>query len=145
VTPSTWEHLEAEFRRFPILKGQPASAEEVEKTASVLGLPFPDDYRDFLLRYGAAIVGPYPIFGLRPVEPMGNDWSVVEINRRLREDRWPGIDEWLIISQDHAGNPMGFASDGQVWISDHGHLSVIAKDFEAFILGSLKLSGAEAP
>lgn len=141
MSPSTWERLETEFRQFPILRGQPASVEEISTAEAALGLSFPDEYRDFLLRYGAAIVGPYPIFGVRPVEPMGHDWSVVGMNQRFRADRWAGVDEWLIISQDHAGNPMGVAPDGQVWISDHGHLSVIAEDFETFILKILRLAG----
>ena len=66
---------------------------------------------------------------------MGNEWSVVEVNRRYRADRWPGVDGWLIVSADHAGNPMGIAGDGRVWVSDHDSrdLALVAESFEHFL------------
>lgn len=44
-----------------------------------IGVLFAADYRHFLLRYGGCMAGPYPIFGLRPVEVMGTRrWSGVD-------------------------------------------------------------------
>lgn len=140
MRPSTWERLEADFRKYPILRGEPVPPEEVARASVELGLQFPDDYRDFVIRYGGAMVGPYPVYGLRPCEVIGRTYSVVEVNRRYRADPWPGIDDWLIISDDHAGNPMGFAPDGHVWVSDHDdgcRIHLVATDFEAFLLRNL--------
>lgn len=81
-------------------------------------------------------MGAYPILGLRQSETMGNStWSVVSVNRSFREDDWPHIEEWLIIAVDHGGNPMGFAPDGHIWVSDHdvGVVEPIAHDFQDFI------------
>ena len=82
------------------------------------------------------MVGAYPIFGLRPVSVMGRDrWSVVDITHQYRENNVPGCDAWVIISEDHAGNPVGMARDGVVWIHDHdfGGISQLAKTFEEYV------------
>jgi SMI1 / KNR4 family (SUKH-1) len=135
VRDDTWAALESQFARHPFLRGGRVPQEEIDAAIAALQVPFPDDYREFLLRYGGAIVGPYPVFGLRPVEPMGNEWSVLEVNRRYRRERWRGVDDWLIVSVDHAGNPMGIAEDGRVWVSDHdfGDIAPIADSFEHFL------------
>lgn len=131
----TWSALEGQFARHPFLRGGPVRPEEIDDASAALQVSFPEDYREFLLRHGGAIVGRYPVFGLRPTEPMGNEWSVVEVNQRYRTDRWPGVDDWLIVSVDHAGNPMGIDADGRVWVSDHdfGGISPIADNFEHFL------------
>jgi hypothetical protein len=75
------------------------------------------------------------VFGLRPVETMGNEWSVLDLNRRYRADGWPGLNDWIVISADHSGNPMGIDPSGRVWLSDHdlGGIAPIADTFEDFI------------
>ncbi len=98
--------------------------------------PFASDYREFVRRYGGAVVGPYPIFGLRRAEPMGtNEGSVVEITRRFHQKRWPGTEAWVVFSLDHAGNPIGMDKDGKVWISDHdaGAVQLLAPTFEEYL------------
>jgi hypothetical protein len=118
-----------------MLKAEPVPAAEVTAASATMRLSFPADYSEFLERYGAALVGPFPIFGLRAVEAMGNEWSVVEVNRRYRADNWPGVQNWLVVSADHSGNPMGIDRDGRVWISDHdlGGISPVGDDFEDFL------------
>jgi hypothetical protein len=130
----TWRKLESQFADFPVLSGEPAPEAEVDSASKEIGRKFPTDYREFLIRYGGAMVGPYPIFGVRSVEPMGNLWSVVEVNRRYRGDSWPGINGWVIFSRDHAGNPIGISDTQEVWVSDHGHVSRLAASFEEFLL-----------
>jgi hypothetical protein len=135
MTQSMWRLLDDDFRRYPRLAGTPAGDDEIDEAAIALEWQLPPDYRDFLRRYGSAIVGRYPIYGIRPALILGRDWSVVEINRRYREDQWPGVDGWLIISTDHGGNPFGFAPDGRIWISDHefGVIEPVAENFEHFL------------
>lgn len=139
MTPSTWKALDDEYQAFPILMAGPVPASEVAAVSRSLGLGIPEDYANFLVRYGSAIVGPYPIFGLRRIEPMGTDWSVIEMNRRFRADGWPGVEEWVLFSQDLGGNPIGLSRDGHVWLSDHDHggTTEIAPTFEAFLLQAL--------
>jgi hypothetical protein len=130
----TWKILEVEFQRSPILRAGGVSDEEIDAASEGIGITFPDDYREFLRRYGGATVGAYHIVGLRQSETMSNG-SVTSVNNDFRIKGWPGIESWLIISVDHGGNPIGFAPDGQIWISDHdfGIVKPIAQDFEDFI------------
>jgi hypothetical protein len=130
----TWERLE-ECLSSAILRASPGTAVEIETAASAVGCTFHQDYREFLRRYGGAMVGSYPIFGIHPVDVMGNQWSVAEMTKWFRSEGWPGTDDWYVISTDGTGNPIGVSPDGHVWISDHnvGEVAVIARDFESFI------------
>lgn len=133
---STWNTIEEMFVRYPFKCAGEVGVVEIDAASEEIGVPFTSDYREFVRRYGGAVVGPYPIFGLRRAEPMGsNEASVVEVTRRFREDGWPGTDAWAIFSRDHAGNPIGLAHDGKVWISDHdaGDVQIIAENFEDYL------------
>jgi len=147
VNRSTWKELDAEYEASPMLMSGPVPASEVTAASKVIGLGIPDDYAAFLTRYGSAIVGPYPIFGLRQVGPMGNDWSVVEVTRRFRADRWPGVEGWIVVSRDHGGNPIGLSPAGEVWLSDHeqGGVTWLAASFEEFVLQALVQSRDKEP
>ena len=51
---------------------------------------------------------------------MGNgEDSVVKVTKRYREQGVPGMNEWLVISRDHAGNPVGLSRDGGIYLWDH--------------------------
>jgi hypothetical protein len=131
----TWARLDREFSRFPMMKASAASQQEIEEAAEALGCFLQKDYIDFLLRYGGAIVGPYPIFGLHRPPAMGAPWSFVDVTKQFRADGWKGTCEWCIISEDGFGNPIGVSSDGKVWVSDHdaGQITEIAANFEEFL------------
>ena len=137
MMPDTINRLDTKFTEFPIMRAADAPSEaEIVQAEQQIGVPFPDDYRQFLSRYGGAMVGPYPIFGLRPVEVMDVDlWSVLDVTRHYRSQEVPGTDHWAIISMDHAGNPIGMDRDGVIWIHDHdfGGLSPLARDFEDYV------------
>jgi sugar lactone lactonase YvrE len=61
--------------------------------------------------------------------------SVFDLTREFRRQGGPGVNEWLVFSIDHAGNPIGLDKDGNVWICDHdaGVVQVIAKSFEEYL------------
>jgi hypothetical protein len=61
--------------------------------------------------------------------------SALEVTDRYRRQGWRGVEDWLIISMDHAGNPIGLTRDGKIWISDHdfGQVTVIANSFEDYL------------
>jgi len=132
----TWKKLDDAFGEFPIMKAGPGMQSDIDEAAHSIGCEFHEDFREFLLRYGGAMVGAYPIFGVGQATVMGNDaWSITEMTKRFRREGWDGTADWYIVSMDGAGNPIGISPDGRVWISDHdaGAVSVIASDFEAFI------------
>jgi hypothetical protein len=137
MTPPTWETLDQEFSQFPIMRASEVPSEdEIVAAAVAIGCSFHEDYVDFLRRYGGATVGSLPVFGLRPAKVMGKRWSVVDLTKWFREQGWPGVTEWYVVSEDGFGNPIGIAKDGHVMIADHdaGQVSVLATDFEDFLL-----------
>ena len=137
MTPDTIAKLDQMFIECPIMRAKHIpTVEEVDAASQVVGVPFSDDYREFLLRYGGAMVGPYPIYGLREVEVMeGGRWSVIEVTKEVRQLGVPEFADWFIFSEDHAGNPIGIDINGTVWIYDHdfGEIAELVSDFEAYI------------
>jgi hypothetical protein len=144
MSPDTLDRLDEMFAEFPIMRADDVPSEaEIAEAEQDIGVPFSKDYREFLLRYGGGMVGPYPIFGLRPVEVMGaNRWSVREMTQDYRSDGIPGVERWIVVSEDHGGNPLGMNADGAIWIHDHdyGGVSPIADSIEEYIrVNCLKL------
>jgi hypothetical protein len=140
----TWTTLERQFKESPIMRATPATDREIGGAQRQLGCSFHEDYVDFLLRYGGAMVGSYPIFGIHRAHVMGkNFYSVVDVTRRFRDDRWPGTSDWYVISMDGSGNPIGVDVHGRVWISDHdqGNISLLAPNFETFLIQNALQSG----
>lgn len=135
-----WTRLDDLFAKHPTLKASGVPDSEIAEAESALGKHFSDDYRKFLRRYGAGIVGPLPVMGLRHAAPMGEDfWNVVEVTRVFWAQTWPGTSDWYIISVDGSGNPIGIDGAGRVWISDHdtGEVEVLADDFLSWLGGLL--------
>ena len=54
----------------------------------------------------------------------------------FRNDGWQGLEDALVISADHSGNPVYLKSNGEVWINDHdfGGPSEYASSFEAYLM-----------
>ena len=118
------------------MKAGPVPRSEIDSALGNYRFSLSEDYLAFVERYGGAIVGPYPIYGLRMAPPMGREEkSALDITSRFVEQGWRGVENWLIISSDHSGNPIGLASDGKIWISDHDHgqVTVVAESFDGFL------------
>jgi hypothetical protein len=137
VTPETLRRLDELFRSEPVLCGGSVPAAEIELAERLVGKAFPADYWEFIERYGGAMVESLPILGLRQAEVMGDDtFSVVDVTARFRADCWYPTDNWVVISMDLAGNPIGLTSEGEVWVSDHdtGEIRMLAATFEGFVI-----------
>jgi len=134
---STWEALDSMYSESPNLAAGGVAYERIDQSSTDAGFSLDSDYRDFVHKYGGAVVGQFSIFGLGASKLMGRDMSnVFEITKRFREQGWSGVENWLVISMDHAGNPVGLDSKGEVWISDavHGCVDKLAGDLEEYIL-----------
>jgi len=127
--------LEAQFKAYPESRSEPVAIEEIDRAAQPLGVPLPADFREFVARYGGAEVGAFPLYGLRLAPNMERFGTFVEATSRFRTQGWPGTAEWVVISMDHSGNPVGLDRSGRVWISDHdrGSIEKLADDFEGYI------------
>ena len=133
----TWGHLDSRFMTDPIMRAKEGpSRSELDDAAREIGVSVDPDLSEFIIRYGGAVVGAFPIYGLRPVELMGDDrWSIMTLTGLYRS-QLPGLlEDWCIFSEDHAGNPIGIRPDGSVWIFDHdfGGADKIYDNFEMYI------------
>lgn len=140
MTPQTLQRLDRLFDSYPVLLGGAVPVGEIDVAEQRIGMAFAPDYREFIERYGGAVVGSLPVLGLRQAEVMGDDtFSVVDVTDRFRSDGWSPTEHWAVISMDLAGNPIGLSSDGAVWVSDHdaGEVIMIARTFEDFIVSLL--------
>lgn len=126
--------------------GGPVPEAEIDQAEQSVGVKFTPDYREFLRRYGGALVGHLPILGLRRAKEMAVDtFSVVDVTAQFRADRWEPTEQWAVISVDN-GNPIGLTSSGEAWVSDHdfGETDMVAPNFEAFVLQLLEESALAA-
>ena len=132
----TLDALEKMFQESPVMCAGGVDRTEVDTLENQIGFQLPPDYREFLEKFGGAIVGPFRVYGLRASEAMGDDESsAMKVTERFRADGWSGTDKWLVVSMDHSGNPVGLDRDGKIWISDHdtGALQTLASSFEEYL------------
>lgn len=137
MNPETIRRLDELFSTMPVLLGGPVPSREIDSAEQYVGVKFTPEYREFLERYGGAMVGSLPVLGLRQAEVMADDtFSVVDVTARFRADEWEPTDDWAVISMDLAGNPIGLTSSGEVWVSDHdaGETRRVAPTFEDFVV-----------
>jgi len=132
----TWTALEELFSDYSVLKAGEVDFEEIAEAEQTIGIALDAGYKEFVRRYGGAIVGPFPIYGLRRAVAMAEDeGSFIEVTESFRNQKWPHVDNWAVVSMDHAGNPVGLDAKGNVWIYDHdvSAAQIIATDFESYL------------
>lgn len=140
MKPDTIKRLDDLYSSMPVLMAGQVPSTDVDRAEQLVGMSFDRDYREFVVRYGGAVVGSLPVLGLRRAEVMGDDsYSVVDVTARFRSDGWAPTEDWVVISIDLAGNPIGLTAEGEVWISDHdvGATRIVARCFEEFVLNLL--------
>lgn len=132
--------LEDDLTGDPVLVAGSPRASDVRQIDAFAGFPLPEEYRAFVEKYGAAIVGPYSVYGVGASEAMGdNENSVIAVTERFRADGWPGTEDALVISMDHAGNAITLDDQGFVHRFDHdsGATEVLASSFGDFVVKCL--------
>ena len=102
--------LEEAYDEFPEMRAEGVPQSEIDEVASQLGIPLPEDYQEFLRRYGGGQIGSKSVAGLRRWRLAANiEWSVTELTAHSRkQQQYPGADRWVIFSDDGSGNPIGF-------------------------------------
>jgi hypothetical protein len=135
MSPEIWQAIDAFLFRWPDAKGGPVSGSEFEAKIGSSRPNIDPDYREFVLQFGGAMVGANPIFGLRSAKRMpsvGGCSTAPEITRWFQGKKWPGVDEWFVFSLEQEFNPIGFAPDNSVWVSDQMEFKQITKIAESF-------------
>src|SRR5690606_31193274 len=106
MNTETWKKLEEMFEDAPMMKAESVPESELEEAAKSLNFELPSDYKEFVCRFGGATVGAYSVYGLRASDTMGiDDASAFDVTERFKSGGWEGLNDTLVISSDHAGNP----------------------------------------
>jgi len=133
-----WNILDLEYKRYPQDFGKSNDEEKIKQAEESLALTFTSSYKKFLNKYGSATLPGHIIYGLTPLPEMGTTINNVidKTNFYKQTQKWPGIDNWYIISDDGRGNPIGIDPEGKVWLSDHDadfEQVNLAENFEKFL------------
>jgi hypothetical protein len=142
MDPVVLSALEVGFAEWPQSMGGAVPEQEIAETEAILGVAFPEQYRDFVARYGGAVVGAESIVGLRVPEFLVDLHPTVVEATRFWHSELPETAGWLVFETDGGGNPIGFRlPDERVWTWDHdfGGLIEVASDFEGFVRAALKI------
>jgi len=137
MTDRTWNLIDESLENAPSFKAGGLGYTEIDKLSKNYGVTLDVDHREFIHRYGAAVVGSFTIFGIGTCKMMGVDEdSVFKITQKFKDDQWMGVENWLIFSMDFSGNPVGITEKGEVWISDvvNGCVDKLEDSFEDYIL-----------
>ncbi|MGM0805579.1 MAG: SMI1/KNR4 family protein [Bacillota bacterium] len=127
--------IDEEFEMCPEAFGGPLNIEEVKQAEKDLEVKLPEDYKEFLLRYGSGAVGEAIILGLKEAEFVATP-SFVEKSLYFRKALPKGYENFTAIGIDGAGNPVGFNSPNTEIITfdfNFGGKETIAESFEEYL------------
>ena len=127
--------MDEEFEMCPEAFGGPLNIEEVNQAEDELKVKLPEDFKEFLLRYGSGAVGEAIILGLKEAEFVATP-SFVEKSLHFRKVLPKEYENFIAIGIDGAGNPVGFNSPNTEIITfdfNFGGKEVIAESFEEYL------------
>jgi cell wall assembly regulator SMI1 len=132
-----WKMLEKHYDKYPQDFAGPVSIDKINEAETKLGHKFNPAYKQFLLKFGGATIGSKFIYGLSKQKDMDKEINdVIKTTEFYKNQAWPNIDGWYIVSDDFDGNPIGIDQEGKVWLSDHDagfeHIK-LADSFEEFL------------
>lgn len=133
------ERLEAFLSKHENLLGEPATKEEIVEAESKFGIIFPEDYIDFITRFGGAFGG-IDIHAFKNASSIGKE-TIIELTEWLRKNYSAGdpreeeAKQSIAISDDGSGNPIIINRKGEVVIFYHDcdEREVLASSLNQFI------------
>ncbi|WP_071460603.1 SMI1/KNR4 family protein [Bacillus massilinigeriensis] len=127
--------IDEEIEMCPEAFGGPLNIEEVNQAEDELKVKLPEDFKEFLLRYGSGAVGEAIILGLKEAEFVATP-SFVEKSLHFRKALPQGYENFTAIGIDGAGNPVGFNFPNTEIITfdfNFGGKEIIAESFEEYL------------
>lgn len=132
--------IDEEVEMCPEAFGGPLTIEEVNQAEDELKVKLPEDFQEFLLRYGSGAVGEAIILGLKEAEFVATP-SFVERSLYFRKVLPKGYEKFTAIGIDGAGNPVGFNYPNAAIITfelNFGGNKFIAESFEEYLEKSIR-------
>ncbi|MED3728310.1 SMI1/KNR4 family protein [Priestia filamentosa] len=124
--------INEEFEMLPEAFGGPVNIEEVTQAEDELKVKLPEDFKQFLLKYGSGAVSEAIVLGLREAEFVATP-SFVEKSLQFRSK---GYENFVVIGIDGAGNPIGFNypyTEIMTFDFNFGEKEIIATSFEEYL------------
>src|SRR3989338_6817562 len=122
-----------------MLHGLGVHSSQIKIAEDILDLKFSDAHKRFIEKYDGALLPGQTIYGLFQIpdeKPYILENIILKTIYAKTKQKWPGIEDWYIISDDGRGNPIGVNPKGEVFLSDHdsGFEQVkLADSFEEFL------------
>jgi hypothetical protein len=117
----------------------PASAVAIEQAEKQLGVRFPQEYRDFLLRFGALMARGVQIYGIIEGKNDPPLWeSVVTVTQRLRGVGQAGTERTTFVAISHDGFATYFflgtsaSPQAKIWAIGPGVAKIVSSSLSDF-------------
>lgn len=127
--------INEEFSMVPEAFGGTVAKEDIDKAIDMIGVDLPDDYIEFICRFGCGGVKGTVILGLGESEFFYR-LSFVEATLSFRNELPDKYEKFVVVGMDGAGNPVGFnAPDRKIILFDHdsGEEVLLANDFSEYL------------
>lgn len=129
--------LEKLFEKWNGSVAEPVSEQEIINKENLLEENLPNDYRDFIKKYGGAVINGNSIFGLRKPtlmfdEPSNFDEQSIIFRKELPKE----YSKIVVISVDAFGNPTGFLPPSEkifTYDFDFGGQYELAENFNEYL------------
>ncbi|WP_428145560.1 SMI1/KNR4 family protein [Delftia acidovorans] len=120
---------------YPFMFSEGVSQSEIQKLIDVYHGLVSSQYQEFLKFSGGAIIGAYPLYGVSSVELMDAHFNTVsKVTNKYEDDGMIEKGRFLVISENHAGDPICLNVDGSVVEFSHdGFQEKSWEDFNGFI------------
>lgn len=129
------EILEEAFEMVPEAFGGKVPLEEIEQSQKTLGVELPEEYKEFIARFGSGAIEGTVILGLREAEFVPTP-SFVKVSQQYRKELPEKFKNFVVIGVDGAGNPIGFNyPEEDIVMYDHNSCEIIslADDFAGYL------------
>jgi len=118
----------------------PVAAEHIDRAERELGLTFPQEYSEFLRKYGALVANGLELYGLPPIADDGPPMWTDVVSMTLELRRYGQIDEsmvWLMpFSEDGMGSyfcmDVRCVAEPDIWAIGPGVQQVVCKGLQRF-------------
>lgn len=128
--------------RDELLKGEPATKEQIEQAESELGISLNNDFKEFIRLFGGSYVG-IAIYGFNNCNMLASD-TVISLTQAFRESYIGCIKEHdlynsCVISVTGSGDSIAIDDKGriQIYYHDSGESTIIAESFASLIAMSI--------
>jgi cell wall assembly regulator SMI1 len=136
INEDIWQLLENLYEQFPDLKCSNATDAQICLAEENLNLKFSDFYRYFLKNHEVSSISGVDINTLNKPKTDSSYTSVVEATIKFNQSkRYPGNDNYYIISNNYNGEILGANPRGEICILSHDtdKKVKVAENFEEFL------------